>query len=52
MPVCRLVTRGFVKEMSQRFGRQWARGRPKKEGRALSVDDAARQIALFSEVRE
>jgi putative transposase len=40
----------FVKEMSERFGRQWIRGRPKKQGRALSVNDvAAKCVVLGSE---
>jgi putative transposase len=42
----------FVKEMSERFGRQWIRGRPKKQGRALSVKDVGRQRAFFSEMSE
>jgi REP-associated tyrosine transposase len=39
----------FVKEMGERFGRQWTRGRPKKTRKAIaaSADEAADQFALF-----
>jgi len=36
----------FVRILSERFGRYWARGRPRKE-RAAAAD--ARQLALFGE---
>jgi hypothetical protein len=38
----------LVKEMGARFGRQWTRGRPKKEGKAVpSAEEPANQFALF-----
>ena len=37
----------FVQAVSERFGRHWQRGRPKKE-RAEAAADAA-QLALFGE---
>jgi putative transposase len=37
----------FVKEMSVRFGRYWARGRPKKQATAADSSLPGRQLAFF-----
>jgi putative transposase len=38
----------FVKEMSEKFGRCWTRGRPKKQAGAAGPAASGRQIALFA----
>ncbi len=38
----------LVREMAERFGRRWTRGRPKKEeASAVAAEETARQSALF-----
>ena len=39
----------FVNEMSQRFGRYWTRGRPKKENpTTLEAPAAGQQLSMFA----
>jgi hypothetical protein len=37
----------FLKEMSQRFGRYWVRGRPPKQPMAAHVDEPNTQSSFF-----
>ena len=39
---------GFVEELSERFGRYWTRGRPRKQKETAAAGEQRTQLALFS----